>query len=72
MATIGIEYIDRFSHVRAAGGVKGGAQDLTSPYYIATWFGARLAEAGHDQRIFHANLGVAERHMRADSRRFGA
>lgn len=69
MALIGIEYIDHFADVRAAGVIGGGGEDLSSPYYIANWFGPTLANAGHTL-IEHANHGVAERHMR-DTVKFG-
>jgi hypothetical protein len=66
MATIGVEYLDSFSHVRAANVINGG-EDLSAPYYIATWFAGVLADAGHPNPIFHANLGCGERQMRAAS-----
>ena len=54
MASFGVEYIDSFANARATGRF-GGGEDLSSPYYIATWFGEAMFQAGH-QRTFHANL----------------
>ncbi len=70
MALIGIEYIDHFADVRAAGVISEGGQDLSCPYYIANWFGPTLAEAGHQVRFLRCNHGVIERHMR-DTAKFG-
>jgi len=64
MATIGVEYVDEFSNVRAAGVISGGGQDLSCPYYIGRWFGGTLKDAGHTWKEFHVNLGVAEHDMR--------
>src|SRR5215470_1256158 len=64
MALIGIEYLDRFADVRAAGQVTSGGQDLSCPYYIANWFGPILADAGHVVKFLRSNHAVAERHMR--------
>jgi hypothetical protein len=64
MALIGIEYLDRFADVRAAGQVTSGGQDLSCPYYIANWFGPILSDAGHVVKFLRSNHAVAERHMR--------
>ena len=64
MATIGIEYIDHFAHVRAAGAISDGGEDLSCPYYIAEWFGPILADAGHQVVFLLRNHAVNEREMR--------
>lgn len=64
MALIGVEYIDSFSHVRAAGVLTEGGQDLSSPYYIANWFAPTLASAGHHVKFLLNNDHVTERHLR--------
>ena len=63
-AVVGIEYLDRFADVRAAGKIDSGGQDLSCPYYIAEWFGPALAEGGHTVKFLRNNHSVAERHMR--------
>jgi hypothetical protein len=63
MATIGVEYIERFANARANAGVSG-AQDLTCPYYIAEWFAPTLADGGHQIKFLRSEHAVTERHMR--------
>lgn len=68
MATIGVEYIEHFGHVRATGNITSGGQDLATPYYIAEWFAPTLGNAGHEIRFLRRDQAVAERHMRDLSR----
>jgi hypothetical protein len=63
MALIGIEYNDHFEDVRASGTVSG-AEDLTSPYYIANWFSYGLTQAGHQVAYLLTNHATEERQMR--------
>lgn len=63
-AIIGVEYVDSFANVRAAGVITSGGQDLSCPYYIAEWFGPILRDAGHTLKFLRNNQGVTERHMR--------
>jgi Family of unknown function (DUF6345) len=63
-ALVGIEYLDHFSDVRAAGVIGDGAQDLSCPYYIANWFGPGMAEAGHPVKFLRSNHATAELHLR--------
>jgi hypothetical protein len=62
-ALIGIEYLDNFDDVRAAGIISGG-QNLSCPYYIANWFGPTLVDAGHRLRFLNVNRAVNKRHLR--------
>jgi hypothetical protein len=69
MATIGVEYVDSFSHAREFASQHpnddfGSGGDLYIPYYIAEWFAPHLADAGHEVRFLRSNLAVGERHMR--------
>jgi hypothetical protein len=73
-ATVGVEYVDSFSHARAhaqATGDFGSVDDLAVPYYIAEWFAPTLADAGHEIRFLLRNLDVGERHMRTPSAQGG-
>jgi hypothetical protein len=63
-ALIGIEYLDNFDDVRAAGAISDGGQNLSCPYYIANWFGPTLVDAGHRLKFLNVNHAVNERHLR--------
>jgi hypothetical protein len=66
MALIGIEYIEHFAKARASGTFDGG-EDLSCPYYIATWFAYNLQQAGHTVKFLLIDDSVTERHMRDHS-----
>jgi hypothetical protein len=67
MAVIGIEYIDHFADVRAAGVLTEGGQDLSCPIYLAGGFGYDFDAAGHQLKFIRSNHDVEERHMRDSS-----
>jgi hypothetical protein len=64
-AVVGVEYIQHFANARAADETAG--EDLECPYYIANWFGPRMAQAGHTLRFLRSEHDVKELHLRDES-----
>ena len=67
MASIGVEYIHHFPHVRAAGQVKSGGQDVATCYYVAEHFAARLRHHGHTIRFLWGETDVWEKDLRDET-----
>lgn len=62
-ARIGVEWIEHFSNARATGDFTG-AQDLSTPYYIAEFLAWGLEDAGHQVAFRRREGWVEERHLR--------
>ena len=67
MAKIGIEYIENFAAVRAAGVISGGGEDLTYVSDVAEGLREALECKGHTTTVSSIGTGVFEKHLRAQS-----